>query len=89
MKKLSLSCAASRFRNGEQRYNPPSRFLDEIPGYLIKQSNLRDLQSKKPPVMPQSKKAAATGRPLFAGNPMINKGFASYQASASKAGIIC
>lgn len=84
MKKLSLSCAASRFRNGEQRYNPPSRFLDEIPGYLIKQSNLRDLQSKKPPVMPQSKKAAATGKPLFAGNPMINKGFASYQAASSK-----
>ncbi len=36
--KLSLSCAVSRFRNGEQQYNPPSRFLNEIPRYLVKQS---------------------------------------------------
>jgi len=36
--KLSLSCAVSRFRNGEQQYNPPSRFLDEVPRYLIKYS---------------------------------------------------
>lgn len=36
--KLSLSCATSRFRNGEQQYNPPSRFLAEIPRCLIKQN---------------------------------------------------
>lgn len=38
MEKLSLSCAMTRFRNGEQKYNPPSRFLDEIPRFLLKQS---------------------------------------------------
>lgn len=38
MKKLSLSCARSRFRNGEQQYNRPSQFLNEIPRYLLKQS---------------------------------------------------
>lgn len=38
MKKLSLSCAMTRFRNGEQQYNPPSRFLNEIPRFLLKQS---------------------------------------------------
>ena len=36
--KLSLSCARSRFRNGEQQYNRPSSFLNEIPRYLLKQN---------------------------------------------------
>lgn len=36
--KLSLSCAHSRFRNGEQQFNRPSRFISEIPRYLLKQS---------------------------------------------------
>ncbi len=37
MQKLSLSCARCRFRNGEQQFNRPSRFIDEIPRYLMKQ----------------------------------------------------
>ena len=37
-KKLSLSCARSRFRNGEQKYNSPSIFISEIPRYLLKQT---------------------------------------------------
>ncbi len=37
--KLTLSCARSRFRNGEQQFNRPSRFIEEIPRYLLKQSN--------------------------------------------------
>lgn len=37
MKKLSISCARSRFRNGEQQYNRPSQFINEIPRYLLKQ----------------------------------------------------
>ncbi|MCH5267366.1 MAG: DNA helicase PcrA [Lachnospiraceae bacterium] len=37
-KKLSLSCARSRFRNGEQQYNRPSSFINEIPRYLLKQN---------------------------------------------------
>ena len=36
--KLSLSCAYSRFRNGERHFNRPSRFINEIPRYLLKQS---------------------------------------------------
>lgn len=35
MKKLSLSCARSRFRNGEHQFNRPSRFISEIPRYLL------------------------------------------------------
>ena len=37
MQKLSISCARSRFRNGEQQYNRPSQFINEIPRYLLKQ----------------------------------------------------
>lgn len=37
MKKLSLSCAGMRFRNGEQQFNRPSRFITEIPRYLLKE----------------------------------------------------
>lgn len=40
MKKLSLSCAHSRFRNGEQQFNRPSQFINEIPRYLLKQSGV-------------------------------------------------
>ncbi|MDD7402960.1 MAG: DNA helicase PcrA [Butyribacter sp.] len=40
--KLSLSCARSRFRNGEQQFNRPSRFINEIPRYLLKQSGTPD-----------------------------------------------
>lgn len=35
MKKLSLSCTRSRFRNGEHQFNRPSRFISEIPRYLL------------------------------------------------------
>lgn len=40
MEKLSLSCARSRFRNGEQQFNRPSQFINEIPRYLLKQSGI-------------------------------------------------
>lgn len=136
--KLSLSCATSRFRNGEQQYNPPSRFLAEIPRYLIKQSasqgnfsyyklpeeNTRRTQglsnknyngnnynnnhynstsynnyysnstaSKKTSqtsslwtpyteknIKAQSQKNTGNTGQLFAGNPLITKGFSHYQA---------
>lgn len=76
MKKLSLSCAICRFRNGEQQYNPPSRFLNEIPRYLIKQSRL-DIQNafkqskKETPfidktAMQKNRTDAAAGKQLFA-----------------------
>ncbi len=39
MKRLSLSCARSRFRNGEQQFNRPSEFINEIPRYLLKNTS--------------------------------------------------
>lgn len=38
MKKLSLSAARQRMVRGETQFNKPSRFLREIPRYLLKQS---------------------------------------------------
>ena len=39
MKKLTLTCAMQRMRNGEPNFNFPSRFISEIPRHLIKQSD--------------------------------------------------
>lgn len=91
MQKLSLSCARSRFRNGEQQYNRPSCFINEIPRFLLKQSaasgadhNLRQLsfhdlpkQTWNPIAETQTKQAVrrSSGQDLFAGNPMISRGF--------------
>lgn len=38
MERLSLSCARCRMRNGEQQFNRPSRFISEIPRFLLKQN---------------------------------------------------
>ena len=53
MKKLSLSCARSRFRNGEQQFNRPSRFISEIPRYLLHASNSNTLHSSSSILFPQ------------------------------------
>lgn len=39
MKKLTLTCATQRMRNGEVNFNRPSRFIQEIPRFLIKQTS--------------------------------------------------
>lgn len=36
--RLFLTCARQRMQNGEIRFNKPSRFVHEIPRYLLKQS---------------------------------------------------
>ncbi|MBE5936670.1 MAG: ATP-dependent DNA helicase PcrA [Lachnospiraceae bacterium] len=38
MEKLSISSANKRLKNGDIQYNPPSRFISEIPRYLITES---------------------------------------------------
>jgi len=43
-KRLSLSAARERMQNGETMYSRPSRFINEIPRYLIK-SNLGESKS--------------------------------------------
>ena len=116
MKKLCLSCAVSRFRNGEQQFNRPSRFITEIPRYLLKESVPANKQKPTAPSFSaeefmkkqaelfqqlppkrifiatnygssfhpaaeknakQKKHRQAQNGSLFAGNPMISKGFPS------------
>ena len=126
MQKLSLSCARSRFRNGEQQYNRPSCFIGEIPRFLLKQSafstrdtslhqlSFDDLPGRSgksvlfspssagngfpqkktkmtdyssawnPAAETQSKQAVrrSSGQDLFAGNPMISRGFGNAASSS-------
>lgn len=81
MKTLTLSSSARRMKNGNTMFNNPSRFINEIPRYLITQS-ASDTFSQS--LMPSSKKRLSedsftfTKRPagsnLFSNNPYINKG---------------
>lgn len=99
MQKLSLSCARTRFRNGEQQYNRPSCFINEIPRFLLKQSaapgtdiHLRQVsfdelpgRTWNPAAETQAKQAIrrSSGQDLFAGNPMISRGFRQTENTAS------
>lgn len=127
MQKLSLSCARSRFRNGEQQYNRPSCFIGEIPRFLLKQNALpmRDNKlyqmsfdelpgrtgnsmfsssAKHNPLSQKSQPANTTstwdpfsetqakqavrrssGQDLFAGNPLISRGFGNTSAGSGTA----
>lgn len=82
MKKLSLSCAVSRFRNGEQHFNPPSRFLAEIPSYLIKQNSIQIFKNKTTNSV--KKISSTTVKKPFTESPMIKKGFTPYKTTTSK-----
>lgn len=81
MKTLTLSCASKRMRNGETHFNNPSRFLAEIPRYLMNQKT-SDTFSQS--VMPAQRKHynedsfnfrhKPAGSNLFSNNPYISKG---------------
>ena len=86
MKKLSLSCARSRFRNGEHQFNRPSRFISEIPRYLLKQTqgvDTRPRANSRPSIdrtatlddiFSPAKIYSKGSKNPFAGNPYIQKG---------------
>lgn len=67
MKKLSLSAARQRMVRGETQFNKPSRFIREIPRYLIKQS-AESLAPKFPASTGKSMRtisgALSPGRPM-------------------------
>lgn len=46
MKKLTLTCARQRMHNGEIRFNKPSRFINEIPRYLLTQTTGNSVYEK-------------------------------------------
>lgn len=65
MKKLTLSAARQRMVRGETQFNKPSRFLHEIPRYLLKQS-----ASSLAPRIPKS---PSMDKAISGGNPYSNR----------------
>ncbi len=87
MKKLTLTSANQRMRNGEMNFNRPSRFINEIPRHLVKQTYgavLKPETESKPTEFPRTKASLYTKdrKNPFANNPYIQKGM----GSASPAG---
>lgn len=94
MKTLTLTCARQRMRNGEPNFNFPSRFISEIPRYLIKQSGdetPRPARTTPSPsyvdfaslddIFSPAKKYSKNSKNPFAGNPYIKKGAGTLSAS--------
>lgn len=91
--KLTMTSANMRMKNGEPNFNRPSRFINEIPRYLIKQTyGAVPKQTEYPSMTPSNgtantysttyspSKAGVYSRDKknpFAGNPYIQKGFRS------------
>lgn len=89
MKKLYLSSARQRMARGEIQFNKPSRFLHEIPRYLMEET-AGSVPARFPKkameretfvsfedttkAPPASRKQGRAGD-LFSGNPLIQKGF--------------
>ena len=87
MKKLTLTSANQRMRNGEMNFNRPSRFINEIPRHLVKQTYgavLKPETESKPTEFSRAKASLYTKdrKNPFANNPYIQKGM----GSASPAG---
>lgn len=87
MKKLTLTSANQRMRNGEINFNRPSRFINEIPRHLVKQTYgavLKPETESKPTEFSRAKASLYTKdrKNPFANNPYIQKGM----GSASPAG---
>ena len=87
MKKLTLTSANQRMRNGEMNFNRPSRFINEIPRHLVKQTCCAVLKAEtesKPTEFSRTKASLYTKdrKNPFANNPYIQKGM----GSASPAG---
>lgn len=87
MKKLTLTSANQRMLNGEMNFNRPSRFINEIPRHLVKQTYgavLKPETESKPTEFSRTKASLYTKdrKNPFANNPYIQKGM----GSASPAG---
>ena len=87
MKKLTLTSANQRMRNGEMNFNRPSRFINEIPRHLVKQTYgavLKPETESKPTEFSRTIASLYTKdrKNPFANNPYIQKGM----GSASPAG---
>lgn len=95
MKTLTLTCARQRMRNGEPNFNFPSRFISEIPRYLIQQKNddssvlfesvsrqAGARQTTLDDIFSSPKTYSKGSKNPFADNPYIRKGAASLSSMA-------
>lgn len=87
MKKLTLTSANQRMRNGEMNFNRPSRFINEIPRHLVKQTYGAVLKPETESIPTEFSRTKASlytkdRKNPFANNPYIQKGM----GSASPAG---
>lgn len=84
--KLTLTSANMRMRNGEANFNRPSRFIQEIPRYLVKQTYgatpkptdfnpTQITSSHSPGQASQASRFTKNRDNPFANNPYIQKGF--------------
>lgn len=90
--KLTMTSANQRMRNGETNFNRPSRFINEIPRFLIKQTYGAVPRTPEPAVTFSTetksyspKKASLYSKDRknpFADNPYIQKGLSSSDSSA-------
>lgn len=71
--KLTLTSASQRMKNGEISFNRPSRFLNEIPRYLIKQTCGPVIKKESDSLKKASLYTNDRKNP-FANNPYIQKG---------------
>ncbi len=81
MKTLTLSCASRRMRNGETQFNNPSRFLSEIPRYLMSQQTSDTFSQSAAPAHRKyydedmaGFRHKPKGSNLFSNNPYISRG---------------
>lgn len=92
-KQLTLTCARQRMRNGEPNFNFPSRFISEIPRYLIQQtegekprpsSSAYDRVAGLDDIFSPAKKYNKHSKNPFADNPYIKKGASSLSTPAGR-----
>lgn len=94
MKKLSLSCARSRYRNGERQFNRPSRFIHEIPRYLLQMGSTPGTSSMGGMsgasfLQQQNSQGASSGKGYGSGtwNPTAELGAKQASRSGGKSGL--
>lgn len=87
--KLTLTCAKQRMRNGEPNFNRPSRFIQEIPRFLIQQEITKEAkQLRAPSYTPTKASIFNSGRKNpFSENPYIQKGFGQADTQGSSPSI--
>lgn len=82
--KLSLTCARSRFRHGEQQFNRPSRFISEIPRHLLQASSSMPKPARESILFPQRSSRGSYGSASTTENGSRGYGSSSTAGNSSR-----